>query len=345
MSKNDNFILVFIENAKIMVDITRIKLDKADRIILTELDKNCRIPLTRLAKLARKSRQSVEYRIKRLVEQGIITSFNAAINPHKMGYKIYKIYLQLRNVPEEKEKLFKYLRTSSIVYWMGECDGVWDLIFAVFAKSDYEFYALKNELISEFGNILVKSDWGVLIDVKQYPKMYFTNEIASPTMFGGEIVPNQMDALDHAILGTLVNNARIPLTELAAKIGSTPTRVEAHIKRMEKCGIIIQYRIGVDLDKLGLEYYKAIIHVDRYTKEDEKKLLTYMSSLPNIQYFIRDMWNIELELVVSNYHEYYEIMNRVKTNFPFVIKNVESVLMKTDEWTPGFRNLLKADVT
>jgi len=324
-----------------MVEITEIKLDKTDRTILAELDKNCRIPVSKLAKLTRKSRQSVEYRIKRLVERGVITSFNVAINPHKMGYRLYKLYLQLRNIPKEKKKLFKYLRTSGIVYWMGECDGVWDLIFAVYAKSDYEFYELKNDLISKFGNIIVKREWGVLIDVKQYPKMYFTDGISSPTMFAGAIINNKMAKLDHNILVHMVNDARIPITELASKVRATPTRVANRLKRMEDLGIIIQYRIGVDLKKLGLEMYKAIIHLDRYTKTDEKKLLTYISSIPNVQYFIRNVWNIEPEFIVGNYHKYYDLMNKVKAEFPHVIRNVESVLMKTDEWTPGYVNMFK----
>ena len=37
-----------------MVEITKIKLDKTDRKILAELDKNCRIPTTRLAKIVKK---------------------------------------------------------------------------------------------------------------------------------------------------------------------------------------------------------------------------------------------------------------------------------------------------
>jgi DNA-binding Lrp family transcriptional regulator len=236
-----------------MVQISKIKLDKADRLILTELDKNCRVPMNKLAKLTRKSRQSVEYRIKRLVEQGIITSFNAAINPHKMGYKLYKIYLQLRNIPEEKQRLFKYLKESGRVYWMGECDGTWDLIFGVFAKSDYDFYALKNELISAFGAIIVRNYYDVLVDVKQYPKMYFTGEISKPTMFGGEIVDNEISELDHAILAEIVNNARMPITALASKVGFNPERVANRLKKLEELGIIIQYRIGIDLNKMGLE--------------------------------------------------------------------------------------------
>ena len=120
----------------------KIKLDLTDRKILAELDKNCRIPTTKLARIVRKSRQAVEYRIEQLVKKGVIVSFNAAFNPHKMGYKIYKIYLKLRNVPEEKQKLFEYLKSSGIVYWMGECSGTWDLIFAVFTKNDYEFFEM-----------------------------------------------------------------------------------------------------------------------------------------------------------------------------------------------------------
>lgn len=324
-----------------MVEITKIKLDKTDRKILAELDKNCRIPTTTLAKIVQKSRQTVEYRIDQMVKKGIITSFNAAFNPHKMGYKLYKIYLKLRNIPEEKETLFNHLRSSGIVYWMGECSGTWDLIFGVFAKSDYEFFELKNELLSTFNKIIVEEQGGILVDVKQYSKMYFTNQISPPVEFAGEVVNNELDETDYAILAEIVNNARIPINELASKTNSTATIVRGKLKKLEQKGIIIQYRIGVDLNKLGLELYKAIIKLDRYTKEDERKLLEYLSRIPNIHYFIRNIWQFEPELVVSSYQEYYEIIENLKKEFPYVIRTVDSVLMITDEWTPGFKNLLK----
>lgn len=328
-----------------MVEITKIKLDRVDRKILAELDKNCRIPTTVLAKKVMKSRQAVEYRINQLVRRGIITSFNASFNPHKMGYKLHKVYLKLRNIPEEKQALFSYLRSSGIVYWMGECSGTWDLIFGVFAKSDYEFFELKNDMISRFNRIIVGEEGGILVDVKQYPKMYFTNEICVPTLFAGDIVNNELDGLDYAILGEIVNNARVPINELAQKVGSTPTIVRGRLRKLEEKEIIIQYRIGIDLNKLGLELYKAIIRLDRYTKEDERKMLEYVSRIPNIHYFIRNLWQLEPEIVVSSYQEYYQIMENLKKEFPFVIRTMDSVLMITDEWTPGFGNILKLDAT
>jgi DNA-binding Lrp family transcriptional regulator len=325
-----------------MVEISRIKLDKADRTILAELDKNCRVPTSRLAKLARKSRQSVEYRIKNLVSRGVITSFNVAFNPHRMGRRIFKLYFRLKNIPHERKKFFEHLRNCGTIYWVGECDGRWDVVFGFFTtKTEYEFYELKNEVITKFGHIILESYGDALLDVKQYPKMYFTGEVAKPAMFGGDVVHNKMDGIDHEILARIVNNARIPLSQLAAEVKSTPATVANRLRRMEKLGIIIQYRIGVNLDVLGVEQYKAIIHIERYDKQDEKRLLEYISSLPNTQYFIRNIWNIEPEFVVDNYHEYWRIIDRLRQEFPDTIKEIETVFMKTDEWTPGLRNMFE----
>lgn len=324
-----------------MVEITNIKLDKIDRKILTELDKNCRIPTTTLAKKVRRSRQAVEYRINQLVKKGIILGFHAAINPHKMGYKIYKIYLKLRNIPQEKKSLLHALRSSGLVYWMGEFSGNWDLIFAVFAKDDYEFFEMKNNLISKYNSIIVEEEGGILLDVKQYYKMYFLNEIIPSTiMFGGKVIQNKLDTIDGAILNEIVNNARIPINELAKKININPGIVRRKLKELGKKGIIIQYKININMNKLGLELYKVILKIDRYTKKDEQRLVEYLSRLPNIHYIIRNLWQIEPELVVSNYHEYYKLVEDLKKEFPEVIRTVDSLLMITDEWTPGFQNLL-----
>lgn len=316
-------------------------LDKVDKKILAELDKNCRISSTQLARKVGKSRQAVEYRINQLVEKGIIAGFQASINPHKIGHKIYKIYLKLRNIPQEKEKLFSYLKSAGNVYWIGECSGNWDLIFGVFCKSDYDFFNFKNELISNFNKIILEEYGDSLIDVRQYPKMYFNAKIEEPTMFAGEIVNNNLDKIDYSILEQVVKNGRVSLTELARIVNSTETICKGRLRKLQEKGIIIQYRLGINLNNLNLELYKTIIKLDKYTKEDEKKFLNYVSNLPNIHYLIRNIWGIELELVVSNYQEYYLLIENLKKEFPFLIKSVESLLMITDEWTPGFGDLLK----
>ena len=324
-----------------MVDIYKTKLDKIDLKILSELDKNCRIPSTKLAKKLNKSRQTIDYRIEKLTKEGIIIGFKSSINPHKIGYKLYKIYLKLKNIPKKKEELFHYLKTSPKIYWIGECSGNWDLIFGMFCKNDYDFFEAKNELISKFNKIIIEEEGQILIDVNQYPKMYFLNKTEKPVMFAGEISNSELDKIDFAILRMLSKEARTSLVDLATETKSTIQTIQSRLKKLEEKGIIIQHRISVDLNKLGLELYKSIIKIEKYNKEDEKRFLDYVSKIQNIQYFIRNMWQLELELVVENYQEYYNIIENLKKEFADVIKTVDTVLMITDDWTLGFENLLK----
>ena len=322
------------------IENKEISLDKYDRMILFELDRNCRIPLTKLAKKVRRSRQSVEYRINNMTDAGIITEFRTAINPAKLGYRLFKIYLQTKNIETERAKMFKFLRESGNVYWMGEIDGEWDLIITVSARTEKEFFDFKNRLFSRFGSIIIRHAGDILFYVHQYPKMYFTGQTEKPTMFGGEIVNNEIDSSDSRILSLLIKDARLHVNEIARRAGTTPAIVRSKIKKMEKLGIIIQYRIDVHLGKLGLQLFKAIVHFDKYTEEEEKRFISFISSLPNTHYIVQNMWQTELEVVVKNYVEYIELINTLKKNFPYFIRNVEALMMKTDEWTPGYKNIV-----
>jgi DNA-binding Lrp family transcriptional regulator len=223
---------------------------------------------------------------------------------------------------------------------MGECDGSWDIIFLVYAKDEYLFYNLKNELLSSFKDMIVDFHGDYVLDVQQYPKMYFTERIEKPVEFAGVIVNNRLDQLDYKILDFIVGNARAPTVEIARAVSSTPATVSSRLRRLEKLGVILQYRIGVNLVALGLEHYKAIIRLESHTKDEEKQLLNYCSQLPQIQYFIRNLWQIEPEFVVRNYDEYYNIINNLKERFPKTIRTIDSVILRTDEWTPGFRRMI-----
>ena len=317
-------------------------LSALDRKILAELDKNCRVSMGELSSTVNESRQVVEYRIRSLVRDGVILSFNTSFNPHKFGLRIYKIYLKIRNIPEDRARLLQKIKSSRLVWWVSECSGTWDIIFAVFSKTDYEVFRIKNELLSEFNKIIVAGYGDALVQVDQYSKMYFTNEVQPSTPFAGEIVNNELDTLEYKILEEFVNNGRIKMTELAKRVRSTPTIVRARVRKLEQLGIIIQYRIGVDISKLGFQLYKTIITVDRYSSEDERAFLNYMSTIPYVHYVSRNVWNLELELVAPNYQVYNTVVENLKQHFPYLIRTVDSVLMLTDEWTPGFANLLRS---
>jgi DNA-binding Lrp family transcriptional regulator len=322
----------------------RIKLDITDRKILAELDKNCRISNSSLAKKVHKSREAVKYRIQQLQNKGIIEKFITSINPNKLGYYMFKVYLKLENIPEEREKFFEELKNNKDIYWMGISDGAFDCVFAILSKSMTEYFEKINFLLSKWEHLIVSKVLGTMVDTHQYNKKFFMKETDGKyAIFGGDVVKNEVDDLDYKILNILANDARIPVAELARSVKSTIEIVRGRMKNLEKKGIILDYRIAVDFNKLGLEFFKAIIYFRTLSEQDEKSLLEWMRTHPDSLYYIRSIapWEVEFEFAVESYQHFNKIINDLRKRFPHVIRNYEHLIMIYETWMPAYQELLK----
>jgi Lrp/AsnC family leucine-responsive transcriptional regulator len=330
----------FINNRILMVKMDNyysVKLDKIDRKLLLELDRNCRITDTQLAKKIGRSREATKYRIQQLIKKDVLKKFTTSINHAKFGITYYKIFLQLENIPDEKEKLFKFIKNHKKVPWYGICSGIWDYIIGISAKSPMEFDEIKNEIFSKFKHLIIKKEIGVMVETKQYLKKYLIKDNSEPKSFAGDIVYETLEPIDEKILNTLSNNARIPIVSLADKVNSNVKTVLNRIERLEKKGIILGYRIWIDVHNLGLEYFKVFLYFRSISKEEEKKLLQYLFNLGSVIYYIKMIapWDSELELVVQNYQELNQILDNLRREFHGIIRNHEVVEINNDEWIPG----------
>jgi DNA-binding Lrp family transcriptional regulator len=317
----------------------KIKLDLTDRKILAELDKNCRIPNSKLAKIVNKSREAVKYRIQQLEKNGIIQKFITSINPNKLGYHMFKVYLQLENIPKERERFYDFLKNQKSIYWMGISDGAFDCVFAILSRSITEYYDQINTILSQFRGLIVKKVLGTMVDTRQYNKKFFTNDTnGKHVIFGGDAINNNIDELDYKILEILANDARIPIAELSRKVNSTIEITRRRIKNMEEKGIILGYRIAVDFNKLGLEFFKAIIYFKSLSNEDERTLFEWMKRHPNSLYYIRSLapWEAEFEFAVENYQQFNKIINELRKRFPHVISHYEHLIMIYESWMPAY---------
>ena len=114
---------------------------------------------------------------------------------------------------------------------------------------------------------------------------------------------------------------------------------------MEEKGIILSYRLSVDLNKLGLEFFKAIIYFRTLSERDEKALFEWMRTHPYSLYYIRSLapWEVEFEFVVESYQHFNQIINELRQKFPHVIRNYEHLIIIYESWMPAYREMLKAD--
>lgn len=319
-----------------------ISLDAADRRILAELDVNCRIPASQLARKVRKSREAVKYRIRQLEEKGVITGYLTSINPNRFGWYMFKVYLQLENIPGEREKFYGFLRSHRSIYWYGICDGAYDCIFAILSRSVTDYYEEINALCSRWRHLIVQKVLGVMVDTVQYNKKYFCETAPRENGgFGGNTCANSVDGLDLRILDIIANDARLPMVRIAKKAGGSVEAVRRRISRMEELGIILSYRISVDLNRLGLGFFKAIIYFKSLSRREELSLREWMRSHKNSVYYIRSIapWDAEFEFVVENYSQFTGIIRQLRERFPGTVRNCEHVIFSEERWMPAYGSL------
>ena len=113
------------------------KLDKIDREIITELQKNARIPLKALAEKVFLSSPAVAARIERLEKEGILTGFHAEVDPLKLGYHI-QAFVEVEVEPVQKVEFYPYIQAIPNVLECNCVTGSYSMLLKVAFPSTIE---------------------------------------------------------------------------------------------------------------------------------------------------------------------------------------------------------------
>ena len=91
----------------------------------------------------------------------------------------------------------------------------------------------------------------------------------------------KLDETDHQILDILVDNTRIPFTDIAKKLLISAGTVHVRVKKMEEAGIIKGSSLTLDYNKLG---YSFIAYVGIFLKNTSqtKFVLERIKEIPYI---------------------------------------------------------------
>lgn len=304
------------------------KLDLLDKKIITALNQNVRASYSDIAKKVRTSKENVNYRIQRLIKEGIIKQF---VTIFGFGYWAYKILVQLEKIdPEEEKNLLKYLNNHPNINWVTPCSGSWDLVFAVMAKNPGHFDKSLREILSRIGKYLQDYKISVSIGSQTFGHTYILGSIkeAKETPITHKLREKlDFDEKDKQIARILHSNARAKLTEISAKTGIPVDTVKYRIKKMEQNGIIKRYRLVLDTSKLGYHRYEIFIRCINLTDPIISKFKEYAKQNPNIEYFSRCVgsWDIEFTVHFKTDTELRNFVLDVKKQFGDYIKNFESI--------------------
>lgn len=306
-------------------------LDKIDFRILWNLDYNARAGLSELAKKVNLSKQNLNYRLKKLVKEGIILGFMSVIDIHHLGYLTHRVYFRFKNVDEKKEQeIINYFKNHKHILWFVSISGSWDIEAVFTARNFIHFNNIFKKIKEDLGNYFSKYNVSFSIFNYHFTRDYLLNkkrEEFIPKYYGFEPKQEQLDNLDVNILIQLSENCRQNNQEIAKKLGVTYHTIKNRIKIMEKKKIIQSHRILINLEKINRKYYKALIKLNNPAKEDEKKLYSFCSQYSSVVYLVEVLgeWQLEFEAEVENQEEFTVLLRKIRNEFPELILDYEVI--------------------
>lgn len=143
-------------------------LDQFDLRILEELSENGRIPVTELAQKVGLSKTPCQTRLKRLVNEGYIQGFRAAINPEKLG--LDHIAFTTVKLSDTREKALQEFNIAvRKIREVEECHMIassFDYLLKVRTPDIKRYRLVLGEKISSLPNVASTSTFVVMESVK-----------------------------------------------------------------------------------------------------------------------------------------------------------------------------------
>lgn len=297
------------------------QIDLVDKKILYELDKNCRIHLSKIANRIKRSKQLVDYRIKRLEQDGYIRGYNTVIDFSKLGLFSLRVYLKLKPITPEKEREFiHFLKNQKEIWWLVSVENICDVAYATLVKEIYEFYEHLDKL-AKYNEIIESKQVVIYSNISQFTKSYILESKARDQFKIGYSKKSEFDKSDLKLLKIISDNARTPLIDISLKLGIKPQSVMYRLKKLEEKKIIVGYRANIDIEKLGYKNYKIYLSLLNNSKIEE--LNKYCISHPNIVTTNKTIGgaDFEIELQLRDINHLYKILDEIKEKFHLVIKS------------------------
>jgi Lrp/AsnC family transcriptional regulator for asnA, asnC and gidA len=91
----------------------------------------------------------------------------------------------------------------------------------------------------------------------------------------------KLDEIDHQILDMLIDNTRVPFTDIAKKLLISAGTVHVRVKKMEDAGLIKGSSLILDYNKLGYSFIAYVgIYIDNTSQI--KFVIQRINEIPNV---------------------------------------------------------------
>lgn len=157
-------------------NLREVKIDKIDIEILKIIGENAQIPLYEIANKLKVSPDAVSYRMKNMINSGIITKFVPVINYSALNYSLYTVLLNINTLDKEKEiKLKEFLCSDKNTLWAVKTIGKFNVLIYLLVRDIEDF----QEAILNLRRIFPKqiNNYETLIAYEEFKYIYFPKDL------------------------------------------------------------------------------------------------------------------------------------------------------------------------
>ena len=299
-------------------------MDRLDQKLLKELDINPRIPLSRLGRKLRVSQQVIDYRLKRMFEQGSVTKLATIINLKALWLEHYRIFFTFHSKKEfSSSEVFYYLKSRKGVYWAARIGGRYDLLVVLFVRDFEGFDRAIEEFYSRFPGLIKDYKACYVTEHKIYTHKFLSNEAAhSGISYGYNDKPAEIDELDKTILHKIKDNCRLSALEISRVLpegkGVTYKTIINRIRTMEKNKVILGYRPFISSSEH--RPFVVLLSFKNYSRKEEKQLIEYLGSRKEATQIARlfGTWNLFIHVRIKDNERLQELLIELRDKFGII---------------------------
>ncbi len=144
-----------------------VKIDDVDYKILTFISSNARMPAVDIAKKLNVTAVTVANRIKKLVDQEIIQWFRTNFDLTKIGYRWYKVDIDLKDHKKIKQ-IIEYLSRNPNFVGVDRTLGYVDLEIEFYLKNVSEVHNIMEDLSTKFPNTIKNYKYVYVLETFRY---------------------------------------------------------------------------------------------------------------------------------------------------------------------------------
>ncbi len=308
-----------------------LKLDRLDRRLLLELDRDARQSYAALSRSLHVPEETVRYHTENLCRSGVIRNFFTVIDAGKLGNSYYKILIKLHNVNEARvEEIIKYLIGQEAINWIARMDGAYDIGLTIRVHPVAELSLFLDDLRRRFYRFINRLVPAINIQVDFFAREYLTGatrKLESNASYSTPFKLVELDQTDLRLLEVLSKNCRLPATEIAKNVGVSAQTIQQRLQRLRREKIIKGYRLILNHSLVGFINYYVLINLNYRSQAQLEKFTAYCRALPHVNYFIKAVgeWDFELNVEVESVQQYRSMIMDLTRQFSDIVRDYQAM--------------------